>query len=726
MKRVFSYIHRVCADVCRKKHFWFFLGVVILSWVVFVNRFPDGFIIAGEDTPQMIHLAQNFTQLVYAWEGRAALFYGIFYFLDAIGVSATAQLSWYLGIFIFGAYLSFWLFVRLVFGKVRENIMLLCSLFYALNMYTLAIFTYSWGYSYYQILYAFIPLLAGVFIRFLRTGTIAYGAWFVIVLFFASTGFGNPAFALSFAIFLCFLTLFLFLAKQCTADLKMGAKIFLVSMGALAVSAYWVLPVIAQMKVGIENLNTVNIIDLSWWLQHTSNPIVNTLRIAPFNESSFFPENFPYAYLEKVKIVFLALTFLPAFLIFFSLWQGKSQKHREMYWVFFSLLIVFIVLVARVRFPFEGINAFLFHLPGMNTLRGYEKLAIVTPFIISVLLLIGLMAAHGKRYYKIVLGIFVVILLTPLPFYAGKLQQNMSFIFAHGAKDYRKAPYSFLVKIPDAYYDIRGMINNDPEQVKIATLPYNVIGSIGWANYPAWKLQGADPTQWLYEKKIIDANGFYVNQWLYAKDFNERGYDPAWIVKLLGMMNVKYILYHKDVDGKFLAQSIEKIRHLERQNIIERRATSDYFDLYAIGKQYILPYIGWYEQKLGLQENPSKVTLAYEKAKSSTGARFHISHPKKIIVSLNGRQDMSYLVLNEQKNALWQASYVKNGTRIVLDKADGFDHANAWHVPGDVKENIMIEYVPMKLFFIGAGISGVMVALVSAYLIYVGITRRHN
>src|SRR3989344_4427623 len=718
--------YRVCARIVRKKHFWFFLGIVILSWVIFANRFPAGFIIAGEDTPQMIHLAQNFTQLMYEWEGRSALFYGVFYFLDRIGISETAQLSWYLGIFLFGSYFSFWLFVRLIFGNVQKNIIFLCSLFYALNLYTLTLFTYSWGYSYYQSLYIFIPLLIGLFMQFLRTGIVRYGAWFVFVLFFASVGFGNPAFALSLIIFLSFFTLFLFVAKQFARDRTMPMKILLVGIFSLLVSAYWILPVVAQMKVGIESLNTVNIIDLSWWLQHTSNPIINTLRLAQFNESSFFPENFPYVDLKSITFVFLLLTFLPTFLIFFSLWQKKSIGTRKLYWVFFALLIVFILLVARVRFPFEGINDFLFHLPGMNTLRGYEKLAIFTPFIIASLLLITLIDARSKRYYTIAVWIFILILLTPLPFYAGKLQQNMSFIFAHGAKDYREAQYSFLVKIPDAYYDVRGLLNNDPEQVKIATLPYNVIGSIGWSNYPAWKLQGADPTQRLYTKKIIDANAFYVNQWLYAKDFNESSHDPVWIVKLLGMMNVKYIIYHKDVDQKFLAQSIEKMRYLEERGVIKALARNDYFDLYAIDKQYILPHVGWYEGDLALLENPSAVTASYEKARPAIAARFNTVHPKKITIASREEENTPYLVLNEQKSGGWQASYVKNNKRIILKRADGFAYANAWRVPTSVKENITIEYVPMKLFFIGSWISGAALVIVSMYLIYGGTKRRHN
>jgi hypothetical protein len=170
------------------KHKWEILGLFLLLGVVAVNRFPDGYVIAGEDTFQQINLQEYYRFLFYDWQGRASLFYGIFYLLDRLHISETAQLSWYLGIFLIGSYLSFIGFTRLVFGKINSAIAVSGALFYALNLYTLYIFTYSWGYSHFQILYVFIPVLTGTYIAFLRSWRVSSAAFFLLFLFLASSG----------------------------------------------------------------------------------------------------------------------------------------------------------------------------------------------------------------------------------------------------------------------------------------------------------------------------------------------------------------------------------------------------------------------------------------------------------------------------------------------------------------------------------------------------------
>jgi hypothetical protein len=165
------------------------------------------------------------------------------------------------------------------------------------------------------------------------------------------------------------------------------------------------------------------------------------------------------------------------------------------------------------------------------------KIAIFTPFLLSVLLTLTLMRSWTVRWRQVMITAMVLILLLPLPFYAGKLQQNMSFIFAQRSKDFRKSSHSFLVKIPRPYYDIRATINNDADEFKIASLPYNT-DKLGWASYPEWKMRGNDITAALYKAPLISPNSPSIGQWLFAKDFNEQENDPLWIVELLGILEI--------------------------------------------------------------------------------------------------------------------------------------------------------------------------------------------
>jgi len=414
------------------------------------------------------------------------------------------------------------------------------------------------------------------------------------------------------------------------------------------------------MRAGISSINNTNIIDLAWWLQRTSNPIVDTIRLLQFNGNSFFPLNFPYKNLLYFKGLLIGLTFLPVLMIVCSFWQKKSKKYNpEIYWTFIGLFSAFILLTARIRFPFEKINNLLFQIPGFSVLRGYEKFAIFTPFIMAVLLLFFLLYSKGKNYYKFAIIVFIIILFTPVPFYVGRLQQNTSFILAgEKNKDYRKAKYSFLVKIPKEYYKIQKLINEDKNDFKIATLPYNVIGSIGWVNYPKWQLQASDVTEQLYNKKFINANGFYFEQWLYAKDFNELDLDPLWVVKLLGSMNVKYILYHKDVDKQFIKMSFDKIKFLERQKVIKNITENPFFILYKVDKFYTAPYVDWESEKVMVKKNPLSIGDSFDELKKITNkAYYRVVNSTKIIVNVKDNHNR-YLVLNEKHNDGWQAYWI--------------------------------------------------------------------
>ncbi|MFC1644677.1 hypothetical protein ACFL08_01465 [Patescibacteria group bacterium] len=703
-----------------RKHKWFLIGVVILSWVIFVNLFPDGRIIAGEDTFQFINLKHSFRDNFYEWQGRASLFYGVFYLLDKVGVSETSQLSWYLGLFIFISYSSFYIFSKIVFKKPSEFIAVFVSLFYALNLYTLYVFTYSWGYSYYQILYAFIPLIVGLYIAFLRSQKLIYGALFCLSLLLASSGFGNPAFAIALLVFLLALTVALSLIGGVKMEKSLFKKLGIVFSFSILINGYWILPILSQAKSGVASLSGGNILDLKWWIQHTSNSIINILRLEQFNNKYFFPLNFPYERFVFLKDLFSLLTLLPVVIILISLWQKKKKEYQKMYWSFFAVLVFFVMLISKVRFPFEKINNFLFQLPGLNTLRGYEKLAIFTPFILAVLLLVFFLQSKGKRHYKIVVVAFLIILMTPAPFFAGKIQQDTSFILANKKhKDYQGAKYSFLVDIPDEYYEIQSLINDDKEDVKIASLPYNVIGSIGWVNYPKWQLQGADVTHLLYDKKAISPNGFYFNQWLFAKDFNELPVDPEWMAELLGVFNVKYIIYHKDVSKRFLDQSLEKIEYLERVRAISKVRSNEYFDLYELNSKYRLPQVFAHKENISLGNGPLGIMKNFDEVKEiHSSLNYREVNPKKFVIDFEASDGMGYVSLNEPYDSNWRAYFVSDNSKERLKGVKSLGYANGWKLKEDMRNGeIVIEYFPMKVFYWGAYLSLFGFVVICVYVI---------
>jgi len=247
-------------------------GLFLLFLIVLINKFPDGYIFAGGDTAQLISASESSARIFFEWEARAGLFHFIFFLLDSIGISDTTQLSFYLGIFLFGSFLSFYLFSKILF-KIKDSQATLLALFYALNLFTLFVFTGNWGFSYYLSLYISIPMLIGLLIKFLKTKKIIFSVLFALTLFFSSFGFGNPAFAISFFILVFSLIIGLVIFRHLKPDMELAKSLLLLAILSFSVSALLILPLIPQAKNGIEKINNASALDLENVLRERSVPM---------------------------------------------------------------------------------------------------------------------------------------------------------------------------------------------------------------------------------------------------------------------------------------------------------------------------------------------------------------------------------------------------------------------------------------------------------------------
>lgn len=703
-----------------KDNKYFILGMLVLSWVILVNLFPEGYVFGGGDTNQLISAKESFGGIFFDLEGRALSFYTIFYFLSLVGISETAQLSFYLGFVIFGSYLSFWIFSKLIFQKLNSFPRMLIALFYALNLYTLFLFTGNWGYSYFPSLYVFLPVLFGLLMTFLKNQNLKDGAWFCLVLFLASSGFGNSAFALSFAIFVLFLIIFLALAKDIKFNKSLVGKFMLVGFFSLLVSAFWILPLVPQMQSGVEGLATSNVLDFDSFIRSTSSPLAYTFSLRHFSDMHF-PQNFYYKNFDWAKLFFAALSFTPIIIIGLGLFQLKKieQNKKMMFLVFLGLFLFFVMLVARVRPPFEVSNFFIFHLWGFNVLRGYDKTAIYIPFLLASLILM-LMPLNKKWIY---VGVLLA-LLAPLPFYVGKLQQTAGYR-VNSKKDYREAKMSFLVKIPAEYYAIRDTLNSEKVKSRIATLPATYSDGSGIVYYPKWEFYGSDITQYLYKNNFLGANDSGFPGWNYAADFSEQSdvLSSDWIIETLGMMNAKYIIYHKDAPVEVVGKTIFKVKDLEKRGLIQRLKESDYFILYAINQNYFLPYLSWQTENFPIQGNVDSIERNFAKTKTaSTEIKFQEIDPKKFVVNLKDNVVGENLVLAETFNPLWKAYYIlDSGREVEVAKENHFvarGYANGWKVdlPANATQ-IIIEYYPIRLMWRGMIISLAAVLFLIIYLL---------
>lgn len=700
------------------KYRWEALGALLLLFVVFINRFPSGYIFLGGDVLQPINMTKSFSSYYYELFGSASLFFGIFYLLDVLRVSDTAQLSWYLGIFLFGSYASFLAFSFLVFSHVSRLTRTFVALFYALNLYTLYIFTASWGFSHYQIVYVFIPILTGLYIRVLETQKAIYVFLFFLAMFFASMSFSNPAFALSLGIYFFLLTILLFLFRFIKPDKGAIKLITIVAIGSFLLNAYWILPLLPQLQSGIQGVYSSEFVDLSERLEKTSNAIFDTIRLLPTSEQSrYYPANFPYPSFSWAKKYIAFLAFVPFFLVLIGYMRKKDTRERKLYGIFFALFVIFIALVARVRFPFDTMNNFLFHLPGLNTLRGWDKLATFTPLPLITLLLMVLAAQESKRYFKVVLASFIVVaVLLALPFYAGGIQTKLSYIFStQKAKDFRTAKLSALVKVPDEYHAVSKVFESDKQDNKIAMLPYSPGSSTGRVSLPKWKVNGPDVTNVLYSKKYVELYSYYIPGWMFARDFENTQLDPQWIIDLYGLIGVKYIFYHKDAKSESIEKMEPARKYLEGIGAMKSIDDNRFFTLYRIDENRIFPYVyATDEQSVFVKPSPEGLSdKVQDLHKKISAPSYDRQNSKKTVVAVDKLANQSHIFLNEKYDPLWRAEYTSlDGKRIMLERDENVKYANAWKVKSDLSGgSIEMYYSPLKLFYIGQWISGIALLL---------------
>lgn len=710
----FLKLYRYCAQ-----HRWFLTGLLAIVWIVLVNRFPEGYIIVGGDVLQAINLREQYANLHFGWfSGRGSLFYGLFYLLESFGISATAQLSWYIGVFLLGAYLSFWTFARLIFPRASRMVTAGFSLFYAVNVYTLYIFTAPWGFTSYQILYVFIPALSGLYITALVTRQRRFTLLFLLVAAFASMSFINPAFAVSLTVYFLFLTLLMFIGRLVPFERQVLKRIAVLIVGALFLNAYWILPLVPQARSGIAELRDSTDIVLTESLVKTSNAIYDTLRLLQtYEQKIYYPYNFPYPDVAWMKYMIVALTFLPFWLVLGGTIRQRSKAERKVFILFFSLMVVFVALVARVRFPFDAINSFLFQLPGLNALRGWDKLAIYTPFLLSVLLLEFFVISSGKKYTRFLgRGFALVAFLLALPWYAGDIQTKLSYILANNKKkDFQDAKYSALVKIPEPYFSVADVFRTDPAESKISMLPFSPGSSVGRINLPKWKVNGPHPAQMLYAKPYVELNGYYLGSWIFAKEFDRREYDPRWITDLYGLLGIGYVFYHQDAKSDARERFEPARQYLEAQGFLRPVTENSSFILYRLAPDALFPYVYSGAESVAMEPTVKNLSERIRNFKQQVSAvSYTRSYPKEIVIESGALDPSSVLYLNERYDPLWRGEYLSSeGTRSSLAREDAVRYANAWDLAGvDPRGRVVLYYLPARLLSAGTLLSGATLVIV--------------
>jgi len=542
------------------------VGLLSITW------FRGNFLIGGGDTLFHPDRWQTFARGFYIWDTRSLgnanprVLAGTIPYYTFLVISEIADLSlidaeklWFYLMFISTGLSMYYLTITVIRRRHRHLAGVISALFYMLNPY-FAIYMVPrlWMHI------IFLPLVLGLYIKGLNEGKSLKYIFLVGVIWAltCTSGYINPKLAILdwIPLFLYFLFYMLVNRKKHVVTQSLCfTGVLLALWGAL--NAYWILPVGLNLRATIEAplkiYDTIGTTRLNKYVLDSSS-LLEGFRLLGYWAFHSGHKGFPYFYWAPAygTSIFIAIGFLIPLLTFTSL----LHKSRDVHVLFFVLVTIGgLFLMNGAHVPFGWINLFLVtHIPfaiqvfsnpykigGAYTALGY---AFLLGYVVSVFYSSGSKSKvkesfliHRVQIFKgIIVGsvIFLVAGLYVFPLWTGDVIYPGNEIIG-----------SNRFSIPSYYYNSSRWLSTQQQDFKIFPLPYSIVGYGAYV----WKPTGVncpDPTASVLHRPVViglmTGNiGMSVARFIVGNSTDK-------VAKILSLMDVKYILFHRDANWKFL------------------------------------------------------------------------------------------------------------------------------------------------------------------------------
>jgi hypothetical protein len=743
------------------KHLSIIIIFIVISFVF--NSFPHNGFISGGDFYQGINLEQTSHRYLYTWfnesgQGQySSIFVAYPYYIFQliffkIGLSEGFITSTLLFFFLLFSYYSFFISTYVLNLKIKYGARIVFALLYSMNLFSFSILTYPWGFSHHFIIYIFIPLLLSLFYRTIQYGGKLNYALYALALLVSLMSYNNIAFLF---------TLFFIQGASLIPILFYKQKILLIKRYCLVfgiqliITSFILITFYLSYKYQVENITNSKLIPTLDVVKRTSSSILNSFILT--GSYWYFPQAKDIRYMgyEGYFIFSSVLTLVPIGLIVIGFVQ--KQKHTLYELFIWSAFFILTILTVRVSPPFEWINSF-FYTYTLGVFRSPDKLITFYPYIVIILALIGF--SKIKWSYK---SILLPIVLSPSIFF---LIGGVSGFLSKKVLSQEGEAYSFVVQIPQEYKDIQTKYFSgaEPTSTTIISLPFSVVNSINWANYPKWNYVGNDITRFLWNKNQIIANTYdhpvLENKFSFG-DFNtQQTGSKEELLALFQKFSGEYIIFHKDISDEWLNKSQyiqKKIYELQESQDLIKLEDNDYFILYKLADKNLYPVI--YSENSNIQFhriNPTKHKITIKNIKDKTEVRFNQSFNK--LWNLYSSQDQkecdqlqSYNINSfkttectfdrkffegEELSYLWKQPLFEDSHKLV------YDYANQWTIDpeyikanfdksmykenpdGSIDVELTLYFKPQSYFYLGIIISGTTLILCLGYLGYAFYCKR--
>ncbi|MCX6808588.1 MAG: hypothetical protein NTW50_02890 [Candidatus Berkelbacteria bacterium] len=581
----------------KSKILWLIICQLAIIFVSVVNVFPRGYIFAGGDITQYYNLAHIAKGLHFTWSNFSgegfflqffgySLFYDVVYFLKSLfHISNSGQSFFYFFFFMTGSFWSFYLSSKLFLKDAHQSSFYRIgfALLYTFNFYVLNTFYFIWGYSPFLTLYTLIPAIFGLCYRYFSSEKMEWKSLFLLAIpfFLSNIANGNMAFFISLNIIsiIFIVSLYLFSERKINFLFYLKKMVFYYAFYFLCV-CWSVFPQIIELLRLATSFNSGGtIFDNKAWIiwQSISFPDIFFLvpHLADFISTKIFAGS--ALFLALIGVVIFSQAFAKA-------------KMSKITLTFLILLVIGIFLENKgVGIVSNGLTIAIFNNTLLGALRSYDKVLVFFPFIIIILILIQF---QSYKYRNYVIGVLAVLALSfSYPFFIGGIQKTFSNAYSDGG-NYLTSKGTFIHNIPNEYFEAAAILNQKLTDSKLLTMPYSVLNSPGWVNYTKWNVTGVDPTTQLFNSPSVEMNGYGAfGSWNYGKLWGgQSASDSVWLFNLAGYLNTKYLIYHKDISQKFIAQTQGKMIDLEKDGHISKVIENDYFVVYKLADRFYLPH----------------------------------------------------------------------------------------------------------------------------------------
>lgn len=571
------------------------LCFVFLAFVV--NRPPAGTFIAGGDHYQLLHPENNYGRYYFAWLNQIGqgsfntLFvtFPYYFFLGLFGRFVTDQSLISSAIFFFftyGSFVAFYSSIKLIYPQMSSRLRLGASLAYALNNFTITVFTYPWGYTHHLLYFIFAPPLMALFYKYITTYKLKYLATFAIILTVATMSFSNLAFWLVTILLQLLILVLLLVFRQVKADKALAKAVSWITLTYFVITGPIIFSWFLSLRDAITNVSTSAALggSLTGWLQVTSSNVLNSFSLAM--DSS----RFPATAISPLAAFLSTGYFLIIVLLLLHLMAQKSEDKSLMAKVKISssILLFFVFLSVRIYGAFGKINLFIYQLPLFSFFRSPEKIFSLIPFVYLIALISLLLAVKPPRW--VVNLVIILLLVIPYPIYTGGIISALS--------PHKNDNYHYVTTIPQEYYNSVAEVNKSTKQTAVISLPYSVVNSINWSNYPAWGYVGQDALYQLYNKRFISANTddnpVEDSEPIFYTLSKHDVIDPDQLLVTLQNFGGEYVLIHRDIDPKWLYSSDRFIVAMNKLAVggkAKKIDSNDLFSLYRLTSDQLTPVI---------------------------------------------------------------------------------------------------------------------------------------